>query len=160
MKHLNSNRGTDATSVLRGFLFVILAIMGLAFTGCQTNGYDQEAGVKVKTSIPELSTMEVEYAFNPETGQVETIKVLISGVEEASLLDTSTLKSKSLVSKSEFAAAGKREGMLDNNAGVEGNAKTDSRLTEVVEQLDNLIRSIKSPVVVPPIEVDDSDTED
>lgn len=117
----------------------------LAAVGCQTNRYEQKAGldVAIRKDAP-TNHISVVYGFDTN-GIPINITVTVVGAEELTLADTSELASKSLISESQFGAAGSREGMLGNDTKVEGNAKTKQELDGVVGELKALAIELKKP---------------
>lgn len=131
---------------------VIVFMLSILAVGCATGTYEQEAGVYAKW--PEQNTnnaLHVLYSFDPGTGNVTSIEVGVTNAVDAYIADASTLKAKSAISKSEVAKiAGTRQGMLDNNAGVEGEGlSTEEKLSDVIEKAGEAGAKIKSPIPVP-----------
>lgn len=133
----------------RGLLISIT--LGL-LVGCATGTYQQEAGVNVKWDEPDpANEATVRYEFDPKTGAVTAIEIETGNATLLSLLDGSELKAKSAISKSEVAKlAGNRDGMLDNNAGVnaEGLA-TKQELSDAIEKLGKAVKDAMNPTPVP-----------
>jgi hypothetical protein len=126
-------------------LFALLSIATVLLVGCQNNRYQQEAGISAAWSMPDQNGgMHAVYEFNTN-GALTKIAVSVTNATEASLLDSSSIKSLSVISKSDISAVGKREGMLDNNAGLEGKAATESKLDKIIVELGKL----KSPIPIP-----------
>jgi hypothetical protein len=139
------------------FWFLLLFCL-FAVIGCQTSGYEQEAGLKstwpdraeTGTAAEEPHGANIIYEF--EDGQVTRIEVNITNATDVALLDTSLLKSKSAVSKSSVGAAGSRDGMLSNITKIEGKADTEARLDAVIKSLASLAKELgkaKAPIALP-----------
>lgn len=123
-----------------------LALFALVLlTGCMKNRYDQKAGIEAQWPKESTGTngLVASYSFNTN-GQLTNITLSVTNAISVALLDASDLKSTSLFSESEFDAVGSRQGMLDNNAGIDAAAKTKAQeLTDALSEVRATLQELK-----------------